>query len=352
MAGNSSRNLVQALGVLTFIFVSAKVTPAVAGDQLELRPPLNSTLTIRKAKTNWEPRVTAPELVPNANGSETAQAPAQVTAPPKTDGSTTPAEETRKSESGTPAIVASSPLDRFRKPSLPDRPARINGTPTGDAQQDSNESLPRLPGSAAWQTRGAADRGLSLSPPISPNAQAERAPATALPPATKLPAIGGEQIAPQATQPIRRQQVTSPRPVQDMFRGPIEEGTWVARDAVNRIEPLVDPISPSQQPSGSPPQQSLDAPSGDTQSSSSSFQPRQTMESERDKSTTIPRANETRSMTLGLGSDAEEQPRPTQPNETATDDGAAITSKQELAAKEPAVAKKSEDGQWAERMLK
>ncbi|MEM6473295.1 MAG: hypothetical protein AAF802_27290, partial [Planctomycetota bacterium] len=46
------------------------------------------------------------------------------------------------------------------------------------------------------------------------------------------------------------------------------------------------------------------------------------------------------------------QPRPTQPNETATDDGAAITSKQELAAKEPAVAKKSEDGQWAERMLK
>ncbi|MEO1614224.1 MAG: hypothetical protein AAFV88_00150 [Planctomycetota bacterium] len=211
-----------AIGIFSGCIFSAIVR---GDDVLELRPPLNSTLTIRKAETNWEPRPKGP---PEAKILE----------------------KTRKAKA-IEAIPASSPLDRFRGSNaslpaggglvqpparMPEQTRALTNEPSnaGDiqpnrlpppARKGSASSLPPLPSNATWQSRPSADRTRRAE------SYGTRTPSTAAP----APAV----IAPSTAPPSGGR--SAPLAMEDQFRGPIEEGNWVARDAINRIEPLLDP---------------------------------------------------------------------------------------------------------------
>ncbi|MCO8122446.1 hypothetical protein NHH03_11925 [Stieleria sp. TO1_6] len=198
--------------------VSAGILLAFAGQaradgEMQLLAPLNSTLTLRAAEPVATPAELPPAaLEPAASASEPAGANSKANKP------------------SIQAIPASGPLDRFRAPAakLPamnlasplGRPATA-GTETAKAQiptpgeqvldrlDQAAEELPPLPGDSAWSSRGASQRT---------NSQAAKTSSTpALPPASTH--------------------------VTDGFAPPAFEGGWVARDAINRIEPLRDPVS-------------------------------------------------------------------------------------------------------------
>ncbi|MCA9136625.1 MAG: hypothetical protein KDB00_07695 [Planctomycetales bacterium] len=217
---------------------------AIADGEMQLRPPLNSTLTIRSSETSWTARPTTPN-----NSGPTVSSPQSLTSPapakPAVAADLTPALEREhqatsggqaaaiddptakvsvdaKSNPADPAenssgkdiqaIPASSPLDRFRGPlaKLPsmklDAPTTKSqlgepSVPTPGEQVLDRLATPALPSGSAWQGRAVGQRTDSFE------------------------AVTTEEIE------------LAP----DGFRRPVTEGNWVARDAINRIAPLQDP---------------------------------------------------------------------------------------------------------------
>lgn len=209
--------------------------PTRADGELQLTPPLNSTLTIRQAKTNWTQRDDSP-LESQSKATVASKVAAEPV--PQLPPATIPSEQDPASVDPvkppirTSAIPTAGPLDRFRGPQ-PSSPgmqlaspetapqetpseqaaAHAGDLPTpGEAVLDRIESssrqafVPRQSGDA-WQNRPTSNQdasGRSLSTEAAPNA------------------------SPQAT-------------TTDGFRAPAREGNWVARDAINRVAPLRDP---------------------------------------------------------------------------------------------------------------
>lgn len=206
-------------------------TEASADNELQLQAPLNSTLTIRAPQTNWQRRdepsdqADATETTASAPSMESvsedlSKAPIGPTATETASASKAPARKettsakarlsgARISGKSIDAKPASGPLDRFRKPS---RQAELGiPLPSDRAARPETKSAglpPRLPAtkSNAWQNR-TASQPLTSSQPSGVSAKGE----------TRSPA--------------------------DAFRPPIGESRWIARDAVNRIEPLRDPVA-------------------------------------------------------------------------------------------------------------
>ena len=173
-----------------------------ADGKLQLRPPLNSSLTMRPAETNWTKRP--------SSDSETA-------APDSTgrDGNGEPKVGDQPQQKTLPSIQAiptSGPLDRFRRP-LPKRPSTMLGIPVSESAG----------GVAAVPTPG--------------DEELDRLPTPALPPNGTW---RGRTIG-QKTRNDDTAAATPDNATPDGFRQPIVDGNWVARDAINRVQPLTDP---------------------------------------------------------------------------------------------------------------
>ncbi len=233
------------VAVLSAGVVSFAYTPAAADGELQLAPPINSTLTIRQAETTWTKRGEAPEPAAAATN---AVAPRVAELPPLPAGKEEQPESKTQPAAAANATSSSSvsdPLDRFRTPQLnpptlkekeaaaPSEPPAVTnpiGATTGDRTLDreqtrspqASQPVQTLVPRGVWQNRAAVKR--SATPPA-------------------------QQVVPQ-----RRQSVG--------VRPPLREGNWVARDAINRVAPLRDPVPATMPPASTavPKQQQRDSP--------------------------------------------------------------------------------------------
>ncbi|WP_182865296.1 hypothetical protein [Stieleria mannarensis] len=188
------RQLRATVAGLTAGLVLGLTSVAGADEAIQLTAPLNAGPTaaaqVRPADTAWTQR-------------------------PSTD--TTSGKST--SGKSTAATTVSSPLDRFRGavPKLPTKKPATASVPTpGEVELDGGldrDHVPALPAGSVWQDRAAAHRS-GDSTASSPNPVADPTP-VAVSPAASSPAVSNAAVA---------------------------EGGWVARDAINQISPLRDPI--------------------------------------------------------------------------------------------------------------
>lgn len=173
---------------------------ASADNEIQLHAPLNSTLKVSTAKTNWTKRdaktATAadPKLASDPAAGKTVELPAK---------------------GSIKAIPASGPLDRFRKSTSRNLTTHVGslGAP-----------VPSKPDNSSVETTSPLSK---VSPTATETRWQNR---------TASKPLGYSSATASTT--------SNPSGAPE-FRAPIQEGTWIARDAVNRIAPLRDPL-PSQ----------------------------------------------------------------------------------------------------------
>ncbi|QEG00712.1 hypothetical protein Mal15_47840 [Stieleria maiorica] len=205
---------------------------AAADGAIQLTAPLNAAPNpapqVRSADTAWTQR---PATDISSGKSTADKEPTKASPPPVKTSAELPAKSAARSPDQpllkpTPATTVSSPLDRFRGalPKLPAvKPATTSVPTPGEVELDSGNpdsgnpdsgNLPALPSGSPWQDRAAGHRA-GDSTATSPTRVADPTPDAS------SPAISSSGVSSAG----------------------VAEGGWVARDAINRISPLRDPIA-------------------------------------------------------------------------------------------------------------
>ena len=176
---------------------------------MKLSAPLNSTLTVRAAETAWATRP----------GSATELTEAATIRPPGQVGLQSKRASQPNAVRGIQATQVSGPLDRFRKPSVqPPTLKRENAEKPSDSGTRSTSLGDQV-----------VDRRADADSPVNGSWQNR---------------TEGQRAADPAASSSTEVTATQP----DGFRQAAIEGNWIARDAINRVQPLFDPESATMAP--------------------------------------------------------------------------------------------------------